>query len=95
MTIVDLFAGPGGWSTGLNLVGRSETIGIEWDKAACDTARAAGHHRLQADIAELDPFTVAGHDVEGLIASPAVPGFSMAGKGKRPGGLRPAHRRRR
>jgi DNA (cytosine-5)-methyltransferase 1 len=80
--IVDLFAGPGGWSTGLNMVGRSETIGIEWDKAACDTARAAGHDRLQADIAELDPFTVAGSDVEGLIASPPCQGFSMAGKGK-------------
>ena len=82
MTIVDLFAGPGGWSTGLNMIGRAETIGIEWDNAACDTATAAGHHRLQADIAELDPFTVAGSDVEGLIASPPCQGFSMAGKGK-------------
>ena len=57
--IIDLFAGPGGWSTGLNMIGRAETVGIEWDKAACDTARAAGHERLQADIAELDPLTVA------------------------------------
>ena len=80
--IVDLFAGPGGWSTGLNMLGRAETIGIEWDKAACDTASAAGHHRLQADIAKLDPFDVAGSDVEGLIASPPCQGFSMAGKGK-------------
>lgn len=80
--IVDLFAGPGGWSTGLNMIGRAETVGVEWDKAACDTARAAGHHRLQADIAELDPLTVAGTDVEGLIASPPCQGFSMAGKGK-------------
>jgi DNA (cytosine-5)-methyltransferase 1 len=80
--IVDLFAGPGGWSTGLNMIGRAETIGVEWDKAACDTARAAGHERLQADIAELDPFTIGGSDVEGLIASPPCQGFSMAGKGK-------------
>ena len=80
--IVDLFAGPGGWSTGLNMIGRAETVGIEWDTAACDTARAAGHERMQADIAELDPFTVAGSDVEGLIASPPCQGFSMAGKGK-------------
>jgi len=87
--IVDLFAGPGGWSTGLNLIGRAETVGIEWDKAACDTARAAGHERLQADIAELDPLTVAleygltvAEAVEGLIASPPCQGFSMAGKGK-------------
>jgi len=80
--IVDLFAGPGGWSTGLNLIGRAETVGIEWDKAACDTARAAGHERLQADIAELDPYTIGGSNVEGLIASPPCQGFSMAGKGK-------------
>jgi DNA (cytosine-5)-methyltransferase 1 len=80
--IVDLFAGPGGWSTGLNMLGRAETVGIEWDKAACDTARAAGHERLQADIAELDPFTIGGANVEGLIASPPCQGFSMAGKGK-------------
>lgn len=80
--IIDLFAGPGGWSTGLNMIGRAETVGIEWDKAACETARAAGHERMQADIAELDPFTIGGTDVEGIIASPPCQGFSMAGKGK-------------
>ena len=80
--IVDLFAGPGGWDEGLRKIGRSVTIGIEWDKAACDTARAAGHERLQADIAELDPFTIGGTNVEGLIASPPCQGFSMAGKGR-------------
>jgi len=80
--IIDLFAGPGGWSTGLNMIGRAETVGIEWDKAACDTARAAGHERMQADIAGLDPFTIGGTDVEGLIASPPCQGFSMAGRGK-------------
>ena len=80
--IIDLFAGPGGWSTGLNMIGRAETVGIEWDKAACDTAQAAGHERLQADIAGLDPFTIGGADVEGIIASPPCQGFSMAGKGK-------------
>lgn len=80
--IIDLFAGPGGWSTGLNMIGRAETVGIEWDKAACDTARDAGHERMQADIAELDPFTIGGTDVEGVIASPPCQGFSMAGKGK-------------
>ena len=37
---------------------------------------------MQADIAELDPFTIGGADVEGIIASPPCQGFSMAGKGK-------------
>ena len=80
--IVDLFAGPGGWDVGLGMVGRRDVIGVEWDKAACETARAAGHERMQADIAELDPFTIGGTDVEGIIASPPCQGFSMAGKGK-------------
>ncbi|GAB3080863.1 hypothetical protein GCM10027053_51620 [Intrasporangium mesophilum] len=80
--IVDLFAGPGGWSTGLNMIGRAETVGVEWDEAACATARAAGHERLQADVAELDPATIGGASVEGLIASPPCQGFSMAGKGR-------------
>lgn len=82
MVIVDLFAGPGGWSTGLNMIGRAETVGIEWDKAACDTGRAAGHERMQADIAQLIPRRTVRGDVEGLIASPPCQGFSMAGKGR-------------
>jgi DNA (cytosine-5)-methyltransferase 1 len=81
--IIDLFAGPGGWSTGLNALGRAETVGIDCDRAACDTARAAGHERLQADIAELDPSqAVSSSVVEGLIASPPCQGFSTAGSGK-------------
>jgi len=77
--IVDGFAGPGGWSEGLRLLGRSE-LGIEWDAAACETARAAGHERLQADIAALDP--VAFTPVEGAIFSPPCPSFSAAGSRK-------------
>jgi DNA (cytosine-5)-methyltransferase 1 len=80
--IVDLFAGPGGWDTALAMLGRSDVLGIEWDAAACETGRAAGHERLQADIAQLDPLEVCGASLEGLIASPPCQGFSMAGKGK-------------
>lgn len=54
-------------------------LGIEKDTDACDTGRAAGHARLQADIAELDPLDFTGP--AGLIASPPCQGFSMAGKG--------------
>lgn len=75
--IVDLFAGPGGWSEGLKALGYSE-LGIEWDEAACETARAAGHERLQADVAELDPLDF---PCVGLIASPPCQAWSMAGKG--------------
>jgi DNA (cytosine-5)-methyltransferase 1 len=53
-TYLDLFAGPGGWDEGIRDLGICP-LGIEWDAAACATARAAGHRRLQADVAALDP----------------------------------------
>lgn len=77
--VIDLFAGPGGWSEGLKALGYSE-VGIEWDEAACATARAAGHERVQADVAELDPMA-SPLPVWGLIASPPCQAWSMAGKG--------------
>src|SRR5689334_16394927 len=76
---VDLFAGPGGWSEGLASLGFTE-LGIDNDAAACATAEAAGHARLQADIHALDPYETVG-EVAGLIGSPPCPGFSPAGKG--------------
>lgn len=76
---LDLFAGPGGWDEGIRDLGICP-LGIEWDAAACATARAAGHRRLQADVAALDPAEFG--PVRGLIASPPCQGFSMAGKGR-------------
>ena len=32
--MVDLFAGPGGWSEGARMLGITD-VGIEWDAAAC------------------------------------------------------------
>jgi DNA (cytosine-5)-methyltransferase 1 len=86
--VVDLFAGPGGWSEGARGLGLDE-LGIEWCAHACATARAAGHERLQADIAALDPLETAGRPVEGLIASPPCQAYSAAGKrsGQRDKGL--------
>lgn len=84
-SIIDGCAGPGGWSEGLRLLGRTE-VGIEWDGAACATARAVGHTRVQADVSALDPAEFvaehcAGGPVEGVIFSPPCPTFSAAGKG--------------
>jgi DNA (cytosine-5)-methyltransferase 1 len=76
---LDLFAGPGGWDEGVRALGIAP-LGIEWDAAACATAEAAGHRRLCADVAALDP--AAFGPVRGLIASPPCQGFSMAGKGR-------------
>ena len=84
--IIDRFAGPGGWDEGLRMIGRTDVIGIEWDASACETARANGHARVQADVALLDPEDfvaehLAGVAPEGGIDSPPCQGFSAAGKG--------------
>jgi DNA (cytosine-5)-methyltransferase 1 len=76
--IVDLFAGPRGWSEGLRLLGLSD-VGLEWDTAACRTAHAAGHPVIQCDVAQYPTAPFAGR-VRGLIASPPCQAWSRAGK---------------
>lgn len=73
---VDLFAGPGGASTGLVSLGFTE-LGIEKDESACETRKAAGLDTLQADISQLDPLDYWG--LLALWASPPCQGFSRAG----------------
>lgn len=85
--IVDLFAGPRGWSQGLNMLGESD-IGIEFEMNACRTAVAAGHTTVCADVSTIpiEPFRKKG--VVGLIASPPCQDWSLAGKKAGIGGLR-------
>lgn len=83
--ILDLFAGPGGWSEGLRLLGLHD-VGVEWDDAACRTRAAAGHVTVEADVTKLHPQTFVRRSlgvrkVTGLIESPACPPFSAAGNG--------------
>lgn len=79
--ILDIFAGPGGWDEGYRMAGGTgRLVGIEWDAAACRTARAAGHPRIRADVAALDPVMFAGR-VTGLTGSPPCTKFSGAGTG--------------
>lgn len=77
MTVLDLFAGPGGWSLALRSLGLAD-VGIELDPAACATRRAAGHVAVCADVAA---FPVAGlrGKIKGLIGSPPCQGMSIAG----------------
>lgn len=76
--IVDLFAGPGGWSEGLRLLGMSD-IGIEFDERACATRAAAGHETICADVSTYPTEAFEGKTT-GLIASPPCQDFSVAGK---------------
>lgn len=75
--ILDLCAGPGGWSEALRSLGLSD-VGIELDPAACATRTAAGHATVRADIARLPVSRLAGR-IRGLIASPPCQGFSIGG----------------
>ena len=79
--ILDLFAGAGGWEEGARMRGLHNTVGIEWDETACATARAAGHARIQADVAAHPVPTPWRGNVSGVIASPPCQSFSRAGKG--------------
>ena len=73
MTVIDLFAGPGGWDIGARALG-VDTIGIEHDAAACATRSAAQLATIRADLYHYPP-----QPCEGLIASPPCPAFSTAG----------------
>src|SRR5690606_31200005 len=77
--IVDLYAGPGGWSEGLRALGLAD-IGWEIDEAACATRAAAGHKTIRADVAGWPLDQLVGR-VDGIIASPPCQAFSTAGKG--------------
>lgn len=76
--IVDLFAGPRGWSEGLRALGLRD-IGLEWDTAACRTAHAAGHTTIQCDVAAYPTGPFVGR-TRGVIASPPCQAWSRAGK---------------
>lgn len=74
--IVEDFAGPGGWDEGAALLGVASIVGYEHDKAACETAQAAGHHRILADVQTVER----DGDCWGYISSPPCQAWSRAGK---------------
>lgn len=78
MIVVDLFAGPGGWSHALSLLGIRD-VGLEWDAWACKTRTAAGQLTIRTDVA-LYPVAPFVGKTAGFIASPPCQAWSMAGK---------------
>lgn len=82
-TIIENAAGPGGWDTGAALLDLPEIRGYEWDKAACQTARAAGFDRVQMDMTRVtnDELLALAAACVGLITSPPCQAWSRAGAG--------------
>ncbi|MFE8009070.1 DNA cytosine methyltransferase [Streptomyces sp. NPDC057418] len=76
--ILDLFAGPGGWSRALSVLGVRD-IGLEWDAWACKTRAAARQLTVRTDVAMYPTWPFIGR-TRGLIASPPCQAWSMAGK---------------
>lgn len=80
--VVELFAGPGGFSEGERMAGLNPrgSLGFEWDASACMTAVSAGHPRFHGDVWDIDPRRLG--FIWGFHSSPPCQGFSPAGKGE-------------
>lgn len=76
--VVDLFAGPGGLDVAARWLGLS-AVGIEWDKDACTTRRAAGLETVQGDVREYGPADFP--DAAMLVGGPPCQTYTVAGTG--------------
>ncbi|WP_374777004.1 DNA cytosine methyltransferase [Streptomyces sp. NBC_01310] len=76
--VFDLFAGPGGWSHALAVLGVRD-VGLEWDEWACKTRVRAGQLTIRTDVAMYPAWPMVGR-TDGFIASPPCQAWSMAGK---------------
>lgn len=76
--VLDLFAGPGGWSHALAVLGVRD-VGLEWDEWACKTRAAARLQTIRTDVALYPVHPFVGR-TWGVLASPPCQAWSMAGK---------------
>lgn len=80
--ILDLFAGPGGLDVAAHFLGY-KSIGIEWDRNACETRYAAGLPTFHADVSVMRQtrFDEIPRSVDVLAGGPPCQSFSVAGRG--------------
>ncbi|MFI5670520.1 DNA cytosine methyltransferase [Streptomyces sp. NPDC051704] len=80
--ILDLFAGPGGLDVAAHFLGY-RSIGIEWDRNACETRYAAGLPTIHADVSVMreSRFDEIPRSIDVLAAGPPCQSFSVAGTG--------------
>ncbi|MEU9048290.1 MULTISPECIES: DNA cytosine methyltransferase [unclassified Kitasatospora] len=80
--ILDLFAGPGGLDVAAKMLD-VPSLGIEWDKDACETRYAAGLRTWHADVSEVrrERFQKLDADLNVLAGGPPCQTYSVAGSG--------------
>jgi len=85
-TFIDLFAGAGGMSIGLEQAGFELVAATDWDHWSCETLRANHPNILvkEGDIADIDLDTFAQEigvsEVDLIVGGPPCQGFSQLGK---------------
>jgi DNA (cytosine-5)-methyltransferase 1 len=80
--VLDLFAGPGGLDVAAHFLG-FKSVGIEWDRNACETRYAAGLPTIHADVSVMREtrFDEIPKSVDVLAGGPPCQSFSVAGNG--------------
>jgi DNA (cytosine-5)-methyltransferase 1 len=77
--IVDLFAGPGGLDVAAQYLNVGVEAGVEWDKDACETRRAANLPTQQGDVRTFGPEDFP--DANVLAGGPPCQTYTVAGSG--------------
>jgi DNA (cytosine-5)-methyltransferase 1 len=79
MTVIDLFAGCGGFSLGFSQAGFNVRTAVEFDPDIAETYRKnhADTHVIVSDVRNVDIFQKGDSDI--IIGGPPCQGFSMAG----------------